>query len=180
LSNRTQYPVVDACIAFCAKGESKSEDALVSFHTLEAIKNNKKILVIFCKKLQQEWGDKPNLYSKRWLASMFSSKRIKLFSDEKLKNSLTKKINNSVPSNFSAKRRNMIKDIHIFCAAIGTDSIIISFNDAEARDYKRFIRDARIQNIAWVNPLKFSDIISWIENGLPIGIEMRLANINFH
>ncbi len=74
----------------------------------------------------------------------------------------------------------MIKDIHIFCAAIGTDSIIISFNDAEARDYKRFIRDARIQNIAWVNPLKFSDIISWIENGLPIGIEMRLANINFH
>lgn len=64
----------------------------------------------------------------------------------------------------------MQKDMHLVTAALATDLIVVSVDDAARGHFARASGAVdEVKKICWVNPLEDSEeVVAWLENGAPV------------
>ena len=170
-------PVIDACVArSSSRNISNSAQACITYACLDSIRKND-VTVIFSKQLSDEWSKHASRHAISWLASMHSKNRVKIVKIAPKEKALLQHIRTNVPKTDANILPSMEKDIHLFCAAMMTDRIIISLNDSEALKFKKYASIKKINNIHWINPVKKADIVKWIEKGLPYEDHHRIDAI---
>jgi len=168
--------VIDACIARSAGGKEAKKG-----HSVPCTNFLSKVLeicymVIFSRELFDEWKEHQSKFSRRWLVTMFSRKKVNI-----LKDSEDQSLRGRIRSECEIKKRSweaVLKDIHLIEAAIITDKIIASIDD-RARDHFKIISPGfgELRLIYRINPANTDeDVVSWLESGLEPDTNRLLSN----
>lgn len=131
--------------------------------------------VIFSQECLDEWKRHRSSYSKKWLYSMHSRKKVvppeNLARNETLRASLSQ----TAPSDSS--RAAIEKDAHLLEAALQADRIVISRDETVRILFRQCCPAVReIRNVLWANPeVEAEEVVPWLEGGARMEAVRRLG-----
>ena len=113
-----------------------------------------------------EWKKHRSRFARLWLASMYAKRKVDL-AGEVMDAALKGKILDTAAS--EKERAAMAKDLHLLDAALQTDRIVVSLDDAALGIFaKTSERVGEIREIVWINPARAADgVIEWLEENTP-------------
>lgn len=165
--------VVDACVARAA---GEKTDHPVSTNCCSVLKT-----ILDCgqhiklhPELRTEWNEHMSRFSRTWLTRMFARRRV---------DDGTAPCPNDIEPAVRKRVRDkeilaaVMKDLHLVCGAIASDSIVISCDD-KAREHMLVpAKDvAAIGDIMWESPcIKVDNTLAWLEKGAPFDRSRCLA-----
>ena len=153
--------VIDANIAHSA-GESVHPVSSACRRFLETMLNVGH-QVVMTNAIKREWHRHISTYSRRWCRQMYGRRlviKIEIGKDETLR----ERIHMAVHSD---QRETVDKDAHLIEAAIATDRLVTSRDEAARTVFGNASDDVReLRNIVWVNPTQADEKpIEWLGNG---------------
>jgi hypothetical protein len=168
--------VVDASVAQSAGWETSTQGPSIRCRqSLEAILTFDHE-VVFSQECLDEWKRHRSNYSKKWLYSMFSRKKVMppedLTHNEKLRASL------SQAAISDSSRAAIEKDAHLLEAALQADRIVISRDETVRALFRQCCPAvAEIRTVLWANPeVEAEKVIPWLEGGARMEPSRRLGS----
>lgn len=136
--------------------------------------------IVMSPEIFEEWKKHESNFARKWRVSMVARKKLSYHPREAvLNNQLLARVEKAARS--ENNRRAMVKDFRLIEAAIVTDGIVVSLDDAVRKlfgDAAKSINELRY--IVWVNPsVEKEQAIQWLENGAAtetnrqLGVGMR-------
>jgi hypothetical protein len=124
--------------------------------------------------IKAEWDRHIRLFAEKWLASMVKLRKVRVVQDEA--HELLREAIQTHPNDpFIVSK--MLKDAHLFEAALATDRRIASLDDNARRHFGWLAATfAALESILWANPVgEGSAAVDWLENGAPEEQSRRLS-----
>lgn len=123
--------------------------------------------------IKAEWDLHQSVFAGLWLAKMMKLKKLRPVTDEEsaeLREAIEEHSNNA----HDVKK--MLKDAHLFEAALATDRRIASLDENAHDHFKRLAATFdRLKPIQWVNPVEEGEqAIEWLKDGAPSRPSRRL------
>jgi hypothetical protein len=121
---------------------------------------------VFTPEIRQEWDDHQTPSARQWRRAMAARQRKVAHPEVIADQAMCEKMLQTADTD--TERDAMGKDIHLICAALATDGVVVSLDDT-ARDL--FARAAgtagEISDIVWVNPEETpaADLGEWLQAG---------------
>lgn len=167
--------VVDASVARSAGWETSTHAPSIRCRqALEAILTFGHE-VVFSRECLDEWKRHRSNYSKKWLYSMHSSRKVvppeDLTRNEKLRASLSQ----AAPSDSS--RAAIAKDAHLLEAALQADRIVISRDETVRILFRQCCPAIKeIRSVLWANPeIEAEEVVPWLEGGARVEPARKLG-----
>lgn len=125
--------------------------------------------------LRKEWDDHMSRFARTWLKQMMA-RRLVLSNPAPCPDDIEPAVRRRVTQPQTLIE--VLKDLHLVCAAIRSDQIIISCDDKARRHLAGPARDiSAIGDIMWDNPCEEpAHTVAWIKSGATLDHSRRLAN----
>jgi hypothetical protein len=144
--------------------------------------------MVYSSAIKDEWDRHQSSFARKWRTEMFARKKIDRVvspEDDELQEKLDGLTANDTENEAATKdpacldniREAMKKDLHLVEAALATDRIVASLDDA-VRDHFKDCSPAlgRVKTVIWVNPNQPAEaVLSWLQNGAPLDKNRRLV-----
>jgi hypothetical protein len=112
-----------------------------------------------------EWERHMSRFARTWRYSMFAKKKVVRLTNPGSQGLRGKMGTLQVDG---ARRETLLKDVHLLEAALSTDMIVVSGDNAVRSLFKDAAKSvAEIRRIVWVNPAEESNPCAWLEDGAP-------------
>ena len=167
--------VVNASVARAAGGAGATAPVSINCtEFLETFRDESSYHVVMTYELSEEWDEHQSNFAAEWLGNMIATKRfhyIELPENKALYDEIEATAVREEDINA------MLKDFHLLGAALATDQIIISRDEAIRGLFARASQQVReIRDIIWVNPDRAEEQpIAWLQNGGPPESHRRLV-----
>jgi hypothetical protein len=174
---RRRRIVIDADVARSAgpSGDSQSRPARCA-RFLESLRDICHLKVL-TGALRKEWRSHRSGFFQEWRVSMWARGSHKVAETE-LRIDVTWREGILRTAATPADRAEMEKDLHLVEAALATDGIIVSCDEAARRRFAQAARTVRqLRNVVWVNPARMDGEAAreWLEAGAPPRDEWKLG-----
>ncbi len=168
--------VVNASVARAAGGEGATASLSINCtEFLEAFRDESPHHIVMTFELSEEWDKHQSNFAAEWLGNMIATRRFH-YIELPQNRALYDEIEATVVREEDIDA--MLKDFHLFGAALETDQTVISLDETIRGLFKRaFQQVSGIRNIIWVNPDRTAeeDPIVWLQNGAPTEPNRRLS-----
>jgi hypothetical protein len=132
--------------------------------------------VVITAEILGEWRRHRSRFGATWLRTMFARRRVaKVVAVD---SGLAACADAAKLSN--RRKAEVAKDAHLLGAALATDSVLTSLDEAARANVLTIIKAGHCKHLSavtWVNPEKDSDAVSWLQDGAPSAAPFRLADL---
>jgi hypothetical protein len=164
-TTRSRRLVIDASIARAAGSqESVNLDAQRCRDFLQSVLTicHK---VVMTARIQEEWNKHQSNFARTWRRAMVARKKLialPVNENQSWREAV------EAHSGSEKDRKAMLKDCHLLEAAMATDRIITTLDEAARQLFTDVAANTpEISAIAWVNPTLLPDMQQWLSNGAP-------------
>jgi hypothetical protein len=165
--------VIDACLAEAAGSSDHPPPAGARCRDFLMAVLGASHRVAWSESLASEWDKHMRHFAAQWLRTMTKMNKLRPVTDERL-HDLREAIEEH--SEDRAVVEKMIKDAHLFEAALATDMRIASWDENARGHFGRLAESfARIRSILWVDPvIEGRKAVEWLRKGAPATRARRL------
>lgn len=158
--------VIDACVAFSC-GTSEHPHSSNCRRALDLIATHRHKIVLY-PDLQEEWDRHQSNYFIRWRATMIAKKLFCRIDNVVRLHDLRTQLDTILQSTISENdKKAILKDLHLIEAAIETDKIVLSKDEAARLLFRGVCTTVPdVRRILWGNPvIEQENIEDWITQG---------------
>ena len=118
----------------------------------------------------EEWRRHRSRFSYRWLTQMFGKKKVDRVSEVQATD-----VQDAVQRLASPEREHAQKDLHLVAAALVTDRIVLSCDDAARAAFSQLTVPS-LTGLLWANPDRDPpSVVEWLRRGAPDEAAFRLV-----